>query len=366
MKRLSLFFKNHPFWAITLAVILAMLVYWNLLAARRYVSESHVVVDQVQLPGVPGMPEMPSISAASALPPRDILLLRDYLLSADMLAKLEAALQLREHYSSSFDPFSRMLYKEQPFEWFLAHYRNRVYVEYDYDAAVLVVQAQAYTPRMAQDIAKAMVGEGERFINEMAQSLARTQVQYAEQEVASSAKRMEKSRQALVAYQNSHGLVSPTGTVTDLSAVVARLEGELSDLEARRSALEAYLAPAAPDLVQIREQIGAVDKQLRNQRARLATRSGNALNRIAEEYERLSIEAGFQQSVYQTAVTALERARIDAARMLKKVSVLQQPTLPQYSTEPGRLYYSATFTLGILLLAGILQLLIAVVREHRD
>jgi len=366
MKRLRTYFKDHPFWAVTFAVILAMLVYWNLLAARRYVSESHVVVDQVQFPGLPGVPEVPSLSMGGALPPRDVLLLRDYLLSADLLAKLESTLHLREHYSSTLDPFSRLIVKDGPFEWFLDHYRRRVYVEFDYDAGVLVIQAQAYSQRMAQDIAQAMVGEGGRFINEMAQNLARTQVAFAEQEVVSSAKRMAQSRQALIAYQNAHGLVSPTGTVIDLSGVVARLESELSTLEARRSALEAYLAPSAPDLVQVREQIGAIDKQLRSQRARLATRSGNALNRIAEEYDRLSIEAGFQQSIYQTAVTALERARIDAARTLKKVSIVQQPTLPQHSTEPGRLYFSAATILGGLLLAGILQLLIAVVREHRD
>lgn len=361
------FLKRSPLWLAALALILVFALYWNLLAARRYVSEARVVIEQVQLPGLIAGPDLPALlSGTPSAPPRDLLLLRDYLLSADMLLKLDGLLHLRAHYSGSRDPFSRLLYEKGPFEWFHSHYRSRVHVEYDYNAGVLVVQAQAYTPKMAQDVARAMLEEGERFMNDLARKLAHEQVAFAEREVAASARFMAQSRQVLVAYQNRHGLVSPTGTVGDVSAVVARLEVERSDLEARRGALEAYLAPSAPDLVQVRGQIQAVDKQLRAQRARLASTGGNALNQVAEEYDRLSLDANFRFAVYNTAVTALERARMDATRLLKKVSVLQQPPLPERSTEPGRLYYSLLYILGTLLLTGILQLLIAVVREHRD
>jgi len=364
------YLRNRPLWLAAALLVVAFTVYWSLLAARRYVSEAHVVVDLVQSPSTAssmGLPELSSaLSGSAPTAPRDLLLLRDYLLSTDMLKVLDAKLDLRAHYSGSYDPFSRMLYKDEPLEWFQRHYRSRVSAEYDEKNGVLVIQAQAYTPQMAQDIARAMVEEGGRFINELAQNLARVQVRFAEREVAAAATRMAQARQGLVAFQNTHGLVSPPGTVVDISAVVARLEGERSDLQARRGAMAAYLAPTAPDLIQVNEQIRAVDRQLHAQRARLASTGGNTLNRVAEQYDRLQIEAGFQQSMYQTAIAALERARIDATRTLKTVSVLQQPILPQYSAEPGRLYHSAAFGLGTLLLAGILQLLIAVVREHRD
>jgi capsular polysaccharide transport system permease protein len=368
MNGIAQYLRNRPLWLATAVLVLVFTVYWNMLAARRYVSEAHVVVDLVQSPSSSAIasPELLSLASSAQTAPRDLLLLRDYLLSADMLAKLDAKLGLRAHYSGTYDPFSRMLYKGEPLEWFLYHYHNRVSAEYDEKNGVLVIQAQAYTPKMAQDIVQAMLEEGGSFINELAQNLARTQVVFAENEVAESSKRLAQSRQRLIDYQNIHGLASPGGTLADISAVVARLESERSDLQARRNALESYLAPSAPDLVQVDQQIRAVDQQLRSQRARLASTRGNALNRIAEEYDRLTLEAGFYQAVYQTAITALERARIDATRTLKKVSVLQRPTLPQYSAEPGRLYYSTAFALGTLLLAGILQLLIAVIREHRD
>jgi len=78
------------------------------------------------------------------------------------------------------------------------------------------------------------------------------------------------------------------------------------------------------------------------------------------------MEAGFTQDVYKTALIALEKGRVEAIRTLKKVSLLQTPTLPEYALEPRRLYNTLVFTLVALMLAGIVQLLMAIMRDHKD
>jgi capsular polysaccharide transport system permease protein len=219
---------------------------------------------------------------------------------------------------------------------------------------------------MAHNIANVLVEEGERFMNELARKLAREQVAFAEREVVEVNKRLSSARTTLLLFQTRHGLSSPTATLENISAVAARLESELSGLQARRRALQSYLAPDAPDLVEINSQIGAIEQQLKAERGRLVASNGRSLNKIAEEYDRLLLEAGFHQDVYKTALAALEKARIDATRTLKKVSVIQSPTLPEYSMEPARLYNITLFLIGTLLLAGALNLLLIIIREHRD
>ena len=120
--------------------------------------------------------------------------------------------------------------------------------------------------------------------------------------------------------------------------------------------------------MQINAEVQAVQQQLQAERSRLASPKGNGktLNRIAEEYDRLLLDAGFQQDVYRTALAALERARIDASRLLKKVSIVQAPTRPEYSLEPARLYSIAVFLIATLVVAGILHVLLDIIREHRD
>jgi capsular polysaccharide transport system permease protein len=70
--------------------------------------------------------------------------------------------------------------------------------------------------------------------------------------------------------------------------------------------------------------------------------------------------------VYKTALSALERGRVEAARTIKKVAVLQTPTLPEYAEQPRRIYNAAAFALVAFLLAGIAHLIAAIIREHKD
>lgn len=78
------------------------------------------------------------------------------------------------------------------------------------------------------------------------------------------------------------------------------------------------------------------------------------------------MEAAFAQDVYKTALVALEKGRVEVTRNLKKMSVIQAPTLPQYPMEPRRYYNTLVFMLIAMLLAGVIHLLAAIVRDHKD
>jgi capsular polysaccharide transport system permease protein len=90
------------------------------------------------------------------------------------------------------------------------------------------------------------------------------------------------------------------------------------------------------------------------------------LNRTVEEFQRLQLAADFAMEVYKTALVSLEKGRVEATRTIKKVSVLQAPGLPQYPMEPRRLYLIVVFVLSALLLAGIVHLIAAIIRDHKD
>jgi capsular polysaccharide transport system permease protein len=78
------------------------------------------------------------------------------------------------------------------------------------------------------------------------------------------------------------------------------------------------------------------------------------------------MNAEFAQDVYKSALLALEKGRVEATRNIKKVSVLQSPTEPQYPLEPRRIYNTFVFILVTLLIAGIVHLLAAIIRDHKD
>ena len=119
-------------------------------------------------------------------------------------------------------------------------------------------------------------------------------------------------------------------------------------------------------MISVRQQIEAVNQQIANESGKVVSAGGGALNRKAATFDRLQQDAVFANQVYQTTLTALEKGRIDAMRMVQKVSVVQQPTRAEKSIQPRRLYNATVFSLVTLLAAGIILLLTAIIRDHVD
>ncbi|ACL72390.1 chain length determinant protein [Thioalkalivibrio sulfidiphilus HL-EbGr7] len=355
--------KKHPYWLVALVAILLSSVYWAFLATHRYVSQANVVLQSAQI----ATPNVGIAAILSGAGSNELLILRDHLQSVDMLRRLDEALDLRNHYSQrNIDRLSRLGGSDVPMEDFHRYYLRRVSVDLDEYAQVLRVKAGAYDPEIARAIVVLLLQEGELHMNRMAQRLAAEQVKFIEAQVDELSVRLARARDALLAYQNEMGLVSPTATVESISAVIANLEGELARLNARRTALGASQSERSPEMVSLRNEIEAVRNQISIERARLAAQSGDTLNRLSAEYETLNLQVEFARDMYANALAALENTRVEAARSLKQISVLQEPTHPEYPTEPRRLYNITVFTILALLAGLIAHLLAAIVRDHRD
>lgn len=354
-------------FAVALIASIFATVYWGLIASDRYVSEARVIIQRTDMASSQAMDFGALLSGGDGVSRTDQLLLRDRLLSLDMLLKLDDELHLREHYSShDHDILTRMFFQDASLEFFHKHFLSRVSVEYDEYAGVLAIQAQAYDAQTAQKIAQALVREGEQYMNALGHQLAQEQVDFLEKQVKERSELALNARQSVLAFQNAKGLISPQSAAENLAAVVNKLEAQMTELSARKTALLGYLAPTAPAVVEVELQMQAVEKQIKAENARLTSAKGQSLNKAVEEYQRLELEAQFLQDAYKSALVALEKGRIEATRTLKKVQVLQSAPLPEYPMRPRRLYNIATFILGALLLAGLAQLLLAIVRDHRD
>jgi capsular polysaccharide transport system permease protein len=259
-----------------------------------------------------------------------------------------------------------MWFEDASIERFHQYYLSRISVELDDYSGVLVIQAQAYDPKIAHEIVAMLVAEGEQFMNTLSHTLAQEQVDFLEKQVANIGERTIKTRQTVLRFQNENGLLSPQGTAENIAGIINGLESRLAELKTRKAAMLGYLMPGSLDVKEITLQIVAVEKQINREQARLAAPNGNTLNRTVEELQRLQLNAEFAQDIYKTTLMALERGRIEATRTLKKVSVLQTPSKPQYPLEPRRIYNSTVFVLGALLVAGVVHLLAAIIRDHKD
>jgi len=359
--------NQKTIWRAAAALCVGASVYWGVIASDRYVSEADVLIEHTQLTAEKTVDLGSLLGGGGGGGNRaEQLLLRSYLLSSDMMKKLDAKLHLRSHFGDQrHDPLSRMSTSASQ-EEFHRYYLSRISVEFDDYSGVLVIKVQAFDPKTAQAITQMLVAEGENYMNEIGHHLAESQVMFLEKQVAEMATRYQQARLAVLNFQNRHDTVSPESTAETDVGSINKLRTTRVELETRRAALLAYLTPEAPGVVDLNVQIAAIDKQIAEQQSRLTGGKGTSLNHTVEEYQRLQMAAGFAEDVYKTALAGLEKGRVEVTRTLKKVSVLQAPTLAEEPLQPRRLYNIVTFVLVTMLVAGILNLLAAIIRDHKD
>lgn len=359
--------RDKPFLSMALVVSVLAAIYWLLIATPRYVSESHVIVQNTDLGASVPTDLASALISGTGGNTDDQLLMRDYLLSRGMMQRLDAEVDLAGHWSQWWiDPLSR-LWSPGNDEDLYQYYLDRISVEYDEYDGVIVINAEAFDAEMAQRITQVMVKDGGEFMNTLAQDLALQQVSFLEDQVQRLGGRAIATRQAVTRYQNRNGMVSPEQSAQALSAIINQLEAQRSELKIQLASMGAYLVEDHPSLVELRQQINAIDRQIIQERQRLAGNGrGERLNSQVEEFQTLQLQAEFAQNLYQNALTALEQGRIEGGRTIKAMSIIQPPTLPGTATAPSRLYNTFLVALVAFLLAGLAHLIVAVIRDHKD
>ncbi|UQB43246.1 hypothetical protein JX580_05060 [Thiomicrospira microaerophila] len=358
--------KKHPLFLVSLMLILLVSVYWGKFATDRYVSEARVVLQSPEI--APPSLDFSSMLTGNAGNTRaDLLMLREVLMSADTLKILDQQLNLRKHFANTdIDYISRLASEDVPIETFHKYYLKRINIRLDDYSGVLIIKSSAFDKDTAHQITQLLIQHGEAHMNEMGKRLALEQVNFIELQVQVLSERLEQARKDVIDYQNREGMISPTDTAGTFSMLVSTLTTELAKLNAEKSVLSSFQSETAPDMIRLNRQIEALKKQIQIESAKLTEQEGRALNTLTAEYETLLLRAQFAQQLYSNAIATLEGTRVEAARKLKQVSMLQYPSYPEYAIEPKRLYHITVYSLFILLASIIIGMVQVIIKDHRD
>ncbi|PPC74635.1 sugar transporter [Pokkaliibacter plantistimulans] len=360
-------FWKKPFLYIVILPIFISALYLLLIESDRYVSYASIIVKQTDDLST-GATEISLLgSTLGSNSNNDLLLVQEYIQSRDMMEYLETKLDLRNHYQESgADLFSRVwpfFDKEQMYKYYQSH----VSADIDEVSNVLNVQVQAFEPKYAQKVVQAIVERSEWFINQISHSLAREQVDFVEGELKRSQDLLRDSQKAVISFQQQYNLFSPEQDGAAMQSNVNQLETQLVQAEADLKAQLSYMSSNAPDVIKTKSKISALNKQLILERAKLASsEKKNTLSDLNAQYQDLKISADFALDSYKSALTSLEKARIDAYRKLKNLVIIDSPNLPESAELPNRLYNFITITIIVFLLYGIGLIVVATIREHKD
>jgi len=347
-------------------VIFGAFVLYNLFwVSNRYVTVTSAYVKSTN-ENSNMMPTIPLVPGGLGGASQDALLLQNYIHSADMLASLNAELDLRSHYANrDWDFFSRMS-TDASQEDFLAYFREHLSVVIEAESNILTIRSQGFTPEFSQAVAAAVVKQAEAYINSVSQKIAVQEIAFVEQELARARAAVSDSRSAVLAFQAENELLDPVATGAAVQAVVNDMQGELVRLEAEEKVLTSYLQKDAAELVSVRDRIAGIQNQLNQERTKFAGQGEQSINQVNARFLELRLSFEFATDIYQGTLQTLEQARVESYRKLKHLVVVQSPQVPDSALLPRRAYNLATLFVILNLMYGIAAMVIATIREHRD
>jgi len=355
---------NIWFWAIVGVPTLLAGVYYFAIASDLYLTETKFLVRGPSKQ--PSMGLLSSVLGGAASSSEDTRVIREFVLSRDVVKKLEERDDLRAVLSRPegdfLTKFPSVLFWRKDFEALYQSYQHFVSVEVDDDSGIATVQVKAYRPEDARRIATALLTASEQLVNELNDRSRKDSLATFQREVDRGEARLAQIQSELTTYRVKANMLDPKAEATgpllllgQLNKDEAAAKGQLADAVKN--------SPKSPQIGLLRTRVASLDKLIVDERAKI-TGGDNSVATAAKEYERLDLQRQMEEKMLASAVASREQARLETQRKQLYLETIAQPNLADYPLYPRRVVSFATVAASCLLAYGIAWLLVAGVREH--
>ena len=359
--------RASPLFLLTVVVPTAFaLIYYGIFASDIYTSESSIVVRS---------PERQSTSALGIFlrgagfsrAQDDSYTVQDFVLSRDALKVLVREAKIDQAYGSSeVDRLARFggIDFDSSFEALFKYYQKKVKVQTDTTSSITTLSVKAFKAEDALRINQILLAQSEQLVNRLNERGRRDMITYAQNEVTTAEQKAKSAALALSSYRTQKGVLDPERQAGAQLQQVAKLQDELIATTTQLSQLKTF-TPQNPQIPSIENRAKTLREEIANETGK-ATGGQSSLANKAGDFQRLTLESEFANKQLASALSSLENARNEAQRQQVYLERISQPSLPDDAQEPLR-FRSILAVLAIGLAAwGILSMLLAGVKEHKD
>jgi capsular polysaccharide transport system permease protein len=356
--------EHKPFWLTVGLPTFLSIIYFGLIASDVYISESRFVVRS---------PERQTASPLGMLlkgtgfsrSQDDSYTVQDFILSRDALQALDKQLDARRAFGQG-DVFSRFpgLDWDRSFENLHRYYQKMVVVQLDSASSIATVTTRAFSAEDAYRMNHLLLEMSETLVNQLNERGRQDMIRFAADEVTAAEKKAKLAALTLARYRNEKGVIDPEKQSAIPLQQIAKLQDELIASKTQLAQLQ-MLTRENPQIPVLKKRIQTLETEIDLESGRVAG-GGRSLASKAAEFQRFALEKEFADKQLAIALASLEQARNEAQRKQLYLERVAQPSLPDAAMEPRRLRgMIATLLLG-LIAYGVLTILIAGIREHRD
>jgi len=356
--------KKRLFWITVVLPTVVASLYFGLLAADVYVSESRFIVRSPERQTASPLGVLLKGSGFSRAQDDSYTVL-DYMLSRDALHALDAKLNLRSTFAKG-DFLNRFpgIDRDDSFENMHRYYQKVVGVQLDAISSIGSLSVRAFNAEDAHAINAELLLQAEELVNQLNERGRQDMIRFAGEEVGKAEEKAKQAALVLATYRNEKGVIDPEKQSAIPLQQIAKLQDELISTKAVLAQLQ-LATRDNPQIPGLKNRIQLLEREIQNESDKV-TGSGRSLASKAAEFQRLALEKEFADRQLASALASLEQARNEAQRQQLYLERIAQPSLPDAAMEPRRLRsVVAVFVLG-LIIWGVLSMLIAGIKEHQD
>ena len=284
-------------------------------------------------------------------------LLHEHNSTALYISLLESG-TIADHLIDRFD--LRKVYYKRYYVDAAKHLARETTITDDKKSGVITIKVEDANPVRARDLAQAYLDELNKLVNQTSTSSARQERMFIERRLNSVQSDLEKAQIELSDFSSRNTTVDISAQTRAMVEAGARLEGEIV---AERSGLESMRQVYSDNNVRVREveaRIGVLQNELNKLAGSSTDAAASApaapsagelypplhrLPRLAVQYADLYRRVKVQEAVFEFLTQQYEMARIEEAKDVPVVRVIDPPGIPEKKSFPPRVILTGALTL---------------------
>ena len=297
---------------------------------------------------------------------KDPFIVVNYIRSRTIIADLNHDGWLTSVFADELaDPLARMS-PEATRETLWRTFNRRVDARVDSLSRLVTVEARAFSPEKATELANRIVAASERLVNEVrtrslndALTIAGDTLQRAETRYIDALSDVRRLREET-------GIVDPGQGAMALARALTELKVIKATLEMQYAGVTAAVSPNSPMARTLAARIAATDAEIAELERQIASSEGTsgAVAAYLAEFETRETERLLAQTAYEQAAASYDRAQFDADRQGIYLVAFEAPTAPGESRYPRGWRIVLTIFLMTAALWSVVSLIGAGIRNQ--
>ncbi|MBK5928015.1 sugar transporter [Rhodobaculum claviforme] len=281
-----------------------------------------------------------SFGAGGGAGGRDAEILYQFIQSQELVARIDAQLDLRSLYARHVDRDPIFAFRPGgTIEDLTDHWARMLRIAFDNATGLMEIRVLAFDPHEAQAIARAILAESTERINELSAAARLDATRYAREDLDVALERLRQARESLTEFRVRSQVVDPSADIQGQMGLLNTLQAQLAEALIELDLLRETTRQTDPRITQQQRRIEVIRARIVEERARIGGGrgpSGEDFATVMAEFERLSVDREFAEQAYRSAMSAHDAALADAQRATTYLATHVIPTLAESARYPER------------------------------